>query len=225
MEGNQLDSKNELVDIRIRSPATLVIAGPTGSGKTRLLADLISQATRVATPPPVEIIYCYSEWQKGFDAMSKNSDGIPIVFNQGMVDVKRELATDGKNRWLIIDDLMSEATEKGRSDALFTKHSHHLNLTVFLVVQNMFLKSLRTVSVNTHYFFVGKNPRDGSSVVNLAKQMSPGETGRFVEAYKDATREPYSFLFVSARQETPDRARLIKNYARPGKTMYAYVST
>ena len=143
MEGNQLDSKNELVDLRIRSPATLVIAGPTGSGKTRLLADLISQATRVATPPPVEIIYCYSEWQKGFDAMSKNSDGISIVFNQGMVDVKRELATDGKNRWLIIDDLMSEATEKGRSDALFTKHSYHLNLTVFLVVQNMFLKSLR----------------------------------------------------------------------------------
>jgi hypothetical protein len=43
-----------------------------------------------------------------------------------------------------------------------------------------------------------------------------------METYKDATAEPHSFLFVSARQETDDAARLVKNYGRPGKTMFAY---
>ena len=78
--------------------------------------------------------------------------------------------------------------------------------------------------VNTQYFFIGKNPRDASSVTNLAKQMTPGDTPRFIEAYKNATDKPYSFLFVSARQETPDKLRLIKikSFARPGANMYAY---
>ena len=93
---------------------------------------------------------------------------------------------------------------------------------MFLVVKNLFLKSLRTISVNMQYFFIGKNPRDASSVTNLAKQMTPGDTPRFGEAYKDATDKPYSFLFVSARQETLDKVRLIKNFARLGAIMYAY---
>ena len=222
MSGSGLNTAGALVDVRLRSPSTVIIAGPTGSGKTQLLMDLIMQANSVADPPPTEIIYCYSEWQSAFDKIGEADLAVPVTFYRGLMDVKREISTDGKNRWFIVDDLMNEATQGGKSDALFTKYSHHLNLTVFLVVQNLFLKSLRTVSVNTQYFFIGKNPRDASSVTNLAKQMAPGDTPRFIEAYKDATDKPYSFLFVSARQETPDKVRLIKNFARPGAIMYAY---
>jgi len=92
------------------------------------------------------------------------------------------------------------------------------------MVQNLFAKSLRTVSVNTHYFFMAKNPRDASTATNFAKQMWPGNTSFFVQAYADATKRPHSFLFVSTRQETPDEARLIGGYARDD-TMYAYSPT
>jgi hypothetical protein len=204
-----------MTDIRIRSPANIIIAGPTGSGKTQLLMDLIKRSTSVATRTPVEIVYCYGAWQKAFE------DVTGVRFVKGLLDVTKDLPDDERNRWLIIDDLMTEATEGGRSDALFTKHGHHLNLTVFLVVQNLFLKSLRTMSLNAHYFFLGKNPRDASTIVNLARQMTPGDTKFLAEVYKDATREPYSFLFVSARQETDDSARFIKNYGRGG-SMHVY---
>lgn len=206
-----------LVDVRLAAPATAIVAGPTGCGKTRLLADLISMADTIAAVEPTEIVYCYGMWQDAFEEMKG------VRFHRGMADVEETFPNDGANRWLIIDDLMQEASKGGELDALFTKLSHHLNITVFLVVQNFFLKSLRTVSVNSHYFFLGKNPRDTSSVLNLAKQMAPGNTARFVEAYKDATRDPYSFLFVSARQETDDAVRLLKNYGRRGKRMWAYL--
>ena len=39
-----------LVDMRLRSPSTVIIAGPTGSGKTQLLMDFIMQANSVADP-------------------------------------------------------------------------------------------------------------------------------------------------------------------------------
>ena len=149
MSGSGLNTAGTLVDVRLRSPSTVIIAGPTGSGKTQLLMDLIMQANSVADPPPTEIIYCYSEWQSAFDKIGEADLAVPVTFYHGLMDVKREISTDGKNRWFIVDDLMNEATQGGKSDALFTKYSHHLNLTVFLVVQNLFLKSLRTVSVNT----------------------------------------------------------------------------
>ena len=138
--------------------------------------DLIERRDDVSTETPVQIIYCYGAWQKPFE----NVRGVESV--SGLIDVTKDIPKDNAHRWLIIDDLMSEAMEKGRSDSLFTKHSHHLNLTVFFVTQNLFLKSLRNVSVNTHYFFLGKNPRESSYITNLAKQMSPGNTRFFTDA-------------------------------------------
>jgi len=210
-----------VVDVRMFSPATVVIAGPTGSGKTVLLNDLIASSDTVAHEKPHEIIYCYSEWQKAYDTMRQTSPQ-PLRFVRGMIDLENGIPKDGRHRWLVIDDLMDELVGKNPLDRLFTVLSHHLNLSIFLVVQNLFQKGMRTLSVNTHYFFLGKNPRDASSITNLAKQMAPGETKAFVDAYKEATKEPYSFLMVSARQETPDHLRLLTNYARPGKTMVAY---
>jgi hypothetical protein len=190
--------------------------------------DLIDAAETIATPAPTEIVYCYDVWQGDFDELDRRQRSgettVPVRMVRGLPDIRGEFGDDSSvNRWLIIDDLMKEVSEDKDSDKLFTKYSHHLNVTVFLVVQNLFLKSLRTISINTHYFFLGKNPRDGLSAGNLAKQMFPGDSAYFMETYKDATTEPHSFLFVSARQETDDAVRLIKNYGRPGKTMYAYV--
>ena len=208
------------VDVRLRSPSTVMIAGPSGSGKTRLLIDLIKMADEVATPPPVEIVFCYAMWQSAYEEL----EGL-VRFHKGIIhggDEENRLPVDGRNRWLIIDDLMKEATSGGASDDLFTRESHHHNVTVFFVTQNLFYEKARTVSKNTHYFFLGKNPRYAEQTAILARQMMPGQTRYFMEAFKDATSEPYSFLLVSCRQETPDHARLIKNFGREGRTMYAY---
>ena len=204
------------VDVRLRSPFTAIVSGPTGSGKTRLLLDLIRQAASVATPPPVVIYYHYGEWQDAFGETSE------VTFRRGPPDVEADIPNDGQNRWLIIDDLMEEALGKGKSNALYTKYSHHRNISVFFVTQNLFHKDLRTVSLNTHYFFLGKNPRDAGAITILAKQAFPGQTKYVVEAYRDATREPHSFLLVNLRQEAADETRLIGNFARG--LMYAYVS-
>ena len=207
----------EWVDARLRSPSTVMIAGPSGSGKTHLLIDLIERAETVAVPPPTEIVFCYAVWQKAYERLRGK-----VRFHRGLLGEEDRLPNDGRNRWLIIDDLMREATEKGGSDDLFTRESHHHNITVFFVVQNLFYDKARTVSRNTHYFFLAKNPRYAEQAMTLARQMMPGETRYFLEAFKDATLKPYSFLLVSARQETPDNLRLIKNFARDGETMYAY---
>ena len=78
------------------------------------------------------------------------------------------------------------------------------------IVQNLFGKNKeqRTISLNSHYSVVFKNPRDASQVTHLAKQMYPGKTKYLQEAFKEATSIPHGYLLIDLRQETPDHLRL-----------------
>ena len=81
---------------------------------------------------------------------------------------------------------------------------------------------MRTVSINSHYFFLAKNPCDATTVSNLAKQMFPGKTRYVVESFGDATSDPYSFCLIDVTQQTDDDKRIIGNYALEDKPMVIY---
>jgi hypothetical protein len=178
---------------------------------------LIARALWICTHPPVEIVFCYGEWQSAFEGVSG------VRFHQGVLDVDDVAPTDGRHRWLIVDDLLSETAGKAELNDLFTKHSHHRNLSVFYLTQKPpFGKELRVVSLNAHYYFWFKNPRDKLSVVNFAKQAFPNASTGVVKAYEDATRRPWSYLLINLRQDTPEKCRLIGGYADPDRPMVAY---
>ena len=110
----------ETFDLRLKSPFTALLAGPTGSGKTQLIASLIAKADDVCDTLPKEIIYCYGVWQKSFEKIEG------ITFPEGMLGVKKNISRDGVSHWIIVDNLMNKAN--GQTDDLYTKYSHHLNL-------------------------------------------------------------------------------------------------
>lgn len=197
----------ETFDLRLKSPFTAIVAGPTGSGKSYLLKRLIDNAGNSCSPPPAEIIYCYGVWQPLFDEMKG------VTFHEGLIDVTRDIPRDGRNRWLVIDDLMGSDGDSGNTENLYTKYSHHLNISVFYVVQNLFHKGKqhRTVSLNTHYLFLFKNPRDSACITHLARQIYPTQSKFVLESYQDATKQPYTFLLIDLKQDTDDRLRLRSN--------------
>jgi len=140
---------------------------------------------------------------------------------------RRDLANlddfDGREpTLLVVDDLMNETD--GSVANLFTKGSHHRNISVVFLVQNLFHrnKHIRTISLNAHYMVLFKNPQDASQFASLARQMYPNKSAFAVEAYKDATREPYSYLFVDLRPEQDEDLRLRTNVF-PDETGYVYV--
>jgi len=130
---------------------------------------------------------------------------------------------DGREPTLvIIDDLIQETNETVAN--MFTKGSHHKNISVVFRSQNLFPKNkfARTMSLNAHYMVLFKNPRDVSQFARLARQMYPKTSQFAVEAYRDATREPYSYLLVDLRPEQDEVLRMRTNIF-PGETHYVYV--
>ena len=80
---------------------------------------------------------------------------------------------------------------------LFTT-GRHLNLSVMFVSQNLFYtgKKCRTISLNSTYIMVFRNPRDQSQIRHLACQMFPSKPKFLQVAYEDATKDPCRYLFL-----------------------------
>lgn len=55
----------------IGQPASVIIAGPSGTGKSELVEQLLKEKT-LFNPPPKKMIYCYDRWQPRFDRMKKH---------------------------------------------------------------------------------------------------------------------------------------------------------
>ena len=121
-----------------------------------------------------------------------------------------DFADDPPAKLIIIDDLMCKAPGKNIVN-LFTKGSHHRNLSVIVITQNLFPRGLREVSLNSSYIVVFKNPRDKAQMQYLARKICP-ENPRYVqEVYADATSRPHGYLLIDLKQLTPENYRLRTN--------------
>ena len=85
-----------------------------------------------------------------------------------------------EKNFIILDDLMDETDQRVAS--LFTKKSHHKNISVMYIVRNLFRrgKHHRIISRYAHYMFLFKILTDVSHIMALAHQMYPMKTQFFL---------------------------------------------
>ena len=169
---------------------------------------------KIIEPPPTRIVWCYGVYQDAFKKL------VDVEFHEGVPELSM---FDGKeNTLLILDDLMQESDE--RVTKLFTKISHHCGVSILYLSQNIFYggKQNRTIGLNAHYLVLFRNPRDATQVSHLARQMYPGKTKFLVEAFKDATVEPFSYMLIDLKPDTEEQYRIRANIF-PGEKNYVYI--
>lgn len=203
---SNFSSNIESVDVTLQAPFTGVIVGPTGAGKTNLVLKLVKLKNELCVPPPIEVHYCAGVWQDAFNNTPE------IIFHEGIIDIEAKIPNDRKHRWIIVDDLMDEVKNSKQMLDLFTKFSHHKNISVWFLTQNFFHKNLRSLTLQAQYVFFGKNPREMSQMMTLGRQIFPSNPNFLVESYQDATINPYSFLFLDLKQNTPEHLRVLGNF-------------
>ena len=202
-------------------PFTCMVAGMTGSGKTVWVQSLLTQAYRIINLPPEKIVWCYSQWQPAYMEMLVTVPNIEFVKGIPTALEQDAYFSVNKRNLIVFDDQMIDAGKDQRIVNLFTRGSHHRNLSVVYIVQNVFHqgRGSRSISLNSHYLVLFKNPRDKLQILTLAKQMYPSETAWFIKEYEEAVRRPYGYLFVDLRPTTPDRCRLRTNVL-PGEERF-----
>ena len=195
------------------TPTTIIISGATGSGKTTWLKKLLKHQNLFSTKPE-KIIYCYGVWQEAFEDMSN------IEFRQGLdIPSKKEKG----HMIVILDDLMSEVVKSSTVQSLFTEGSHHGDITVIFILQNLFQqgKHARSIMLNSHYIVLMKNPRDIQQVKLLGRQLDQEKL--VTEAYKDCMKEQYGYLVIDLSPHNIHENLRIKTHIFPGEDLTVYL--
>ena len=143
----------------LQHPFTCIVAGCTQSGKTVWVKTLLENVQKTISPTPQRIIWCYGQWQPLYFDMMRTMPG--IEFNEGIpddIDDPDYLDVSQRNL-IVLDDLMAQSGKEKRIADLFTRGSHHRNLSVIYIVQNIFHqgKEMRNISLNAHYIVLFKS--------------------------------------------------------------------
>jgi hypothetical protein len=201
------------------SPTTICISGCTGCGKTYFVKNLLNFKDVMFSSKTTAVIYCYNMWQPMLQQLKNEDNG--IKFNQGLITEQEIMDTDlNEPTLLILDDLQHQLCKKDICEKLLTQMSHHYNITVIYIVQNMFYPGLRTLSLNTHYNIVFKNLRDIGQIQRLARQCGMNET--LTEAYKDAVLKPYGYLVIDLSPHQKEEEYRLRSYIFPNETTIIY---
>ena len=196
---------------KFQHPCSIMLTGPSGCGKTVLTKKIICDS--LIDDPPQRIIWCYGQYQPLYDDVKSHLPGVEFV--KGIPDfIEQDTYLDTRIRnCIILDDLMGDAKKDERVANLFTKGSHHRNLTVIFLTQNLFPqgKACRDISLNTKYLVLFNNPVDRFQVMTLARRIYPTNSHLFMKEYEQAISKPYGHLLVDLRVNTPEHERLKQN--------------
>jgi hypothetical protein len=192
---------------QFQHPTTVLVAGPTQAGKTEFVINIIKYKRILFSPVPDKIYWAYG--QKNDNQLKKIQTIEPnIEFIEGCPNLDH--IDPEINNLLILDDLMDEIGKNQDCSNLFTRGSHHKNITVIGIIHNLYnqAKHSKTISLNTHHYFLFKSPRDNQQIAHFGRQIFP-LTKKFIPcALALATKRKWGYLGISLDPNTPDSFRV-----------------
>ena len=201
-----------MCDLRLETPSTFLISGPSQSGKTVFVSRMINDGPYLFKDPRCfqNVLFYYNHWQPLYSELKDKKDvrffdSLPSLHE--VKDLTEPYSQKGGSV-VVIDDYMQRVNQD--ISTMFTVLSHHANITFFLITQNLFPKNkfYRDISLNSTYIVIFKNPRDLSQISVFARQFGSRKYKEILNAYREATEKPFSYIFFDNHQKTEDRFRI-----------------
>lgn len=130
--------------LKLKTPFAMMISGPSQSGKSQFMLELVRYREDVCTSNFTRIIYCqansFSPKNKIF--FQKLQAEFPQAeMIQGLPDISAlHLNLNSLPTLILIDDLMKEVVQSNQMVDLVTNDVHNFNISVIFVFQNYFAR-------------------------------------------------------------------------------------
>ena len=200
--GSVLQNKVE-VDVRFKHPFNMVLSGPSQSGKSWFVKEMLTQ--KQITPYPSHVVLAYKEWQPLYDEMKEQ--GLVDTFCAGLDGVSNEI-NGITPTLLILDDLQKEVASNKFVSSMFMRGSHHHNCSCVFIVQNLYFqgRKSRDIALNAHYYVIFRNPGDQLQLKEFARRR--GQHDMIMHTYKEHCYHKHTFLIMDNSQHTDDRIKM-----------------
>ena len=118
-------------------PSTILIAGPSGGGMTSFLINALCHD--MLSPQPDRVVLVYGKDQPGYRNLEQKYPHLELIKGPLPKSLYEKFHAD-ENNLLVLDDEMLDASKSTDLGRLVGQWSHHKNLTVIVLVQNIFEK-------------------------------------------------------------------------------------
>lgn len=179
------------------TPFSMLVAASTNSGKTFLVRDLILNHYRMFDNPLEEVVYLYHKHGRDDELFNylKDNLNVPIRFVEGfpakdIIDGKLFLSDKKAAKCLILDDVVGAALRSPVFIDLFTVLSHHDNINVIAIMQNLHAETasqrqvMNNIIRNVSYIVLFPDRRQLSTVRQIARNYYNGEEYRLLQPFK-----------------------------------------
>ena len=163
--------------LKLQHLFTLSVAGPSSCGKSTFVIILLEGSEQLCDIVFKYIVWCHSE--------NNAPQHLKILsFVKGVPEFENP---ENVPTLIVLNDLMDTA-HSTKVSKLFTKGSHHRNISLVLITQNLFQQgpSSRYISLNTKHIVMLKNPKDKTQILHLARQIFPENISSFHKTYLEA---------------------------------------
>jgi hypothetical protein len=209
--------KEESYDLRFPLARSMIVSGPSCSGKSTFVMQLLQDEDVYFTPPPRRLIWYFGEVQPS-PALSH------VEYRKGL-PTPEEIDTF-QHDVIVLDDLMWESRSSLAVGNLFTRVAHHRQCFIIHITQNLFQSGsvTRTQSLNAHYFVLFKNPRDRLQITYLARQIYPRCPDFITASFEEATTaQNHGYLLLDLGPTTPEKLRVRSGILLRDKQYTVYV--
>lgn len=119
---------------------------------------------------------------------------------------------------IVLDDSLLEGYSTSVCD-LFCRQSHHRNLTVLFITQELFVNNpiARTISKNAKNLVIFKNPRSITTIQTLITQLEGKNSSSLTKIIQQTIEKPFGFILIDLNQSTEKflkyRFDIFKNFS------------
>lgn len=211
------------------APSGYLICGPSQSGKTQLVCEMILQRQHMFSSVPKKIIFVYNCWQEKYDTLMRALQDV-ITFRTDIPKKDELQALHAEDEHghilLVIDDKFSQFKKGAMGEHLVelaAVMNHHLFMSTIFISQSLFCGEIqKQIGLNCQYILIFRNPRSQQQVKILGSQIfGAGGAPHFIDAYKKAVLRPHGFILLDLHPSTEEKMRL-KSGILPQEELIVY---
>lgn len=188
--------------------SNMVICGMSNSGKTCLVKDIIEHSGVLFEHKPDKILFIFKHWQSIYESIESQNSNVKFSNQIPEEDELMSHINGSKHSMIICDDMMAELCSNSFILSLFTRLSHHLNISTILLLQSHTIpnKFSSILNKNCHYTILMRSPRDAYAIRTIGLQLN--DYKKLMSAYKDATScLPFTYLLIDCHPKSDVKMR------------------
>lgn len=214
MEVGTLIPENEVIRTYGRHtvfshPTQIIISGPTKAGKTTLTTQILCNREKMFPEPGLREIYWFYTMESSTERIRDQLLGVNFI--QGHPTLHKLESMDASVPKLVVLDDMQDMTDKKSTfeelKKLFTAVSHHCNMSVIFIVQDIYVnKNMTRLANQAENLLAMCNGASAYQLPKLSNKLfGPGHEPFIRWAMSDVrSHSSHGYLLLSTGADVPE---------------------